>query len=485
MEKIYLNIFITIWFQNSVKTAIIGLMKIFFTTPFKGKPKYQKFIDEVLNSIDSYGAMVVSPEKVEQYKKAITVEKIEQHGGKGLAHYEFIRQGIATSDAVVIEASYENFRVGHEATLALMYGKPVLVLSQTTDYSEYINHERLVGKKYKSIKDLKKIIYDYLETIENLIKEEPYQTIGEVVDLQHSASLSKLRFKALQGKTYFSDWARRAVIEPDKVYKEIIEKLGDLPIQQPWDVFAKIYNEDTPDSVFIGAAKFADKVLRTNRIGRSDQLLDVACGSGAVSRILTSFGYRNVIAFDKSRAMLAEAYRLCSHMTSIKILESEIAKIKLTSQVKGMVWFDFSSNFALEETELQRWLLNLIGNLAQGGVLIFDVRTKAGWNIDFFKQKVTAYETDNFQRLWINIPDYEKQQITFDIFIRTKDRNGEWLPWEREQMTERMWSLNEVRDIVKKLDSVESQGIYKDDFALLKEGEAEPGLAYFVLKKVR
>lgn len=189
-------------------------MKIFFTTPFKGKPKYQRFIDEIVTSIESFGAMVVSPEKADQYKKALTEEKIEQHGGKGLAHYEFIRQGIATSDAVIIEASYEDFRVGHEATLALMYGKPILVLSQVQDYSEYINHERFVGKKYQNINDLKKIVVDYLETIEKQVKEEPYQTIGEVVDLQHSATLSKLRFKALQGKTYFSDWARRATKEP-------------------------------------------------------------------------------------------------------------------------------------------------------------------------------------------------------------------------------------------------------------------------------
>jgi len=460
-------------------------MKIFFTTPYKGKPEYQKFIDEIINSIESYGALVISPEKEGQYRKAITEEKVEQHGGKGLAHYEFVRQGIATSDAVIIEASYEDFRVGHEATLALMYGKPVLVLSQIQDYSEYINHERFIGRKFHNVHDLKKTVFDYLETLEKQIKEEPYQTIGEVVDLQHSATLSKLRFRALQGKSYFSDWARRATKEPEQVYKEVIEKFGDLPIQQPWDVFAKIYNEDTPDSVFIGAVKFADKIFRMNNIGRSDQFVDVACGTGAISRILTSFGYRNVLAFDKSRAMLAEAYRLCSHLPSIKIQESEIAKLKLTNLAKAMIWIDFSSNFALEETELRQWLSNLISNLAIGGILVFDVRTKNGWNIDFFKQKVTAYETDNFQRLWINNSDYEKQQITFDIFIRIKDRSGEWLPWEREQITERMWSLNEVRDIVEQLDNVESLGVYKDDFALLKESETEPGLAYTVLKRVK
>ena len=186
-----------------------------------------------------------------------------------------------------------------------MHGKPVLVLSQIQDYSEYITHERFYGKKYRSDEDLKKYIKAFLESIDGQIKEEPYQVIGEVVDLQHSSVLSKLRFKALQGKSYFSEWARRATTEPDQVYKEILKKLGNLPIQPAWDVFAKIYNEDTPDSVFIGAVKFADKIFRSNNISRSDQLIDVACGTGAISRILTSFGYKNVVAFDYSLVHLS------------------------------------------------------------------------------------------------------------------------------------------------------------------------------------
>lgn len=460
-------------------------MKIFFTTPYAGKQKYQQDIDTIISEIESFGATVISPEKTEQYKKALAEDKIEEFGNKKRAHYEFIRQGIASSDAVIFEASYEDFRVGHEATLALMHGKPVLVLSQIQDYSEYITHERFYGKKYSDNTDLKKYIKDFLESIDKQIREEPYQSIGEVVDLQHSAALSKLRFKALQGKSYFSDWARKAISEPDQVYKEILEKLGNLPVQQPWDVFAKIYNEDTPDSVFIGAVKFADKIFRANNIGCSDQLVDVACGTGAVSRILTSFGYKNVIAFDRSRAMLSETFRLSSHMPSIRIQESDISNVKLAPPAKGMIWIDFSSNFALNEADLYQWLSNLIANLTSDGVLMFDVRTKTGWNIDFFKQKVTAYETNNFQRLWVNMPDYDKQQITFDIFIRVKDKSGEWLPWEREQMTEHMWSLKDIETVIKKLSAVELLGIYKDDFAVMKAGEPEPGLAYIILKRLK
>ena len=255
-----------------------------------------------------------------------------------------------------------------------------------------------------------------------------------------------------------------------------------MPVQNSWDVFAKVYNEDTPDTIFYGAVKFADQILRSRHILKSDHVVDVACGTGSIARILTSFGYRHVTAFDRSRAMLSEAYRLCAHLPSIKITESDIAGVKLEHPARGMVWYDFSSNFALDETELERWLDSLLTNLVTGGTLIFNVRTKTGWNVDFFKHKVTLYEAERFQRIWINLPDPKKARITFDIFIRIKDKDGAWLPWEREQMTERTWRLSEVKRVMTRLKKASLDGILGDDYTPIR-GTREPGLTYFILTK--
>lgn len=457
-------------------------MTIFFATPYNGKPQYQEFINEIIRVIESHGITVVSAEKDTQYSKAFTKDKLSEYGDRNHAHYEFIRQGIAGADAVVFEASYEDFRVGHEATLSLMYGKPVLVLSQLTDYGQYIYHEKFIGKKYSDKKELKKIVEDFLDAVKTLSDKESFQVVHDTVDLQHSTTLSKFRYRASQGTTYFADWARRAVKEPDEIYQEILEKLGDLPVQQPWDVFAKVYNEDTPDTIFYGAVTFADQVFRSRHILKSDHVVEVACGTAAVSRILTSFGYRRITAFDRSRAMLAEAYRLCAHLPSIKIVEADMAHVAFDQQAKGIVWYDFSSNFALDDRELGQWLTNLLANLSSGGILIFNVRTKTGWNVDFFKQKVTLYETDCFQRIWINLPDPKNDLITFDIFIRVKDKDGAWLPWEREQMTERMWRLQDVKRVVERLENTTVDGIFGDDYTPVR-GTREPGLTYFILSK--
>lgn len=123
-------------------------MKIFFTSPYEGKKLYQYYIDKIVEIIESTGAQVVSPEKTREYQDAFRRENLIKLGDKDRVHYEFIRQGIANSDAVIIEASYEDFRVGHEATLAITYKKPILCLSLKKDYSKFIHQEGFEGAKY-------------------------------------------------------------------------------------------------------------------------------------------------------------------------------------------------------------------------------------------------------------------------------------------------------------------------------------------------
>ena len=116
-------------------------MKIFFTCSFEGKKYYQKYIDEIVSTIESTGAQLISPEHDREYANAFTKENLEKYGDRERIHYEFIRQGIANADAVIIEASHEDFRIGHEATLAVIYTKPVLCLSINKDYGKLVRYE--------------------------------------------------------------------------------------------------------------------------------------------------------------------------------------------------------------------------------------------------------------------------------------------------------------------------------------------------------
>src|SRR5258708_30949697 len=106
-------------------------MKVFFLTPFSEKKEFQADIDQIISIIEATGVDVISAEKSRQYDDAFNEENLKKFGSKEAVHYEFIRQGVLKADAVIVEVNPGDFRVGHETTLALLYNKSVLCLSQT------------------------------------------------------------------------------------------------------------------------------------------------------------------------------------------------------------------------------------------------------------------------------------------------------------------------------------------------------------------
>lgn len=458
-------------------------MRVFFTASFAGKANYQVYIDEIVSVLRKREAGIISLEMLPHQKISPDLEAEEPESER--SDYAFITHGIAEADIVIVEASHDDFRVGHEVTLALLYGKPTLVLSQHADYSKYITHELLFGVKYTTKRELRKAVNEFLKKADTHLSRvgETIQAIGGAADSLHMAALATSRHQSLRDDSEFGIWARLAEKNPEQAYAEIQKALGNLPIHKPWSVFAPIYNEDTPDYIFSGVARFIRAIFTKYDIRADDPVADAATGTGALARNLTNLGYRNIIAFDTSREMLAEAFRLCAHIKTIKLLEADLATAKLPTPVKGAAWIDYSSNFALTPSTLRLWLQNLLDNISPGGCLIFDIRTVTGWRVNFFHQKVTTFGTNTFQRIWINKPDYDQKIIMFDLFIRVKQPDGTWGEWRREQMKERMWSLDEVHDIVATLQGGELDAIYGDTFSKLKEGE-EPGLAYVVIKKL-
>lgn len=153
-------------------------MNIFFTSPFTEKDKYKKYIDTIFSTIESTGSKVVSPGITREYADAFSEENFKKYGDKNRIHYEFIRLGIANADAVIIESSEEDFRVGHEATLAIIYKKPVLCLSQKQDFGQLIYHEGFIGKQYTDEADLQKIILDFISQISNRFLQQRHSSFA-------------------------------------------------------------------------------------------------------------------------------------------------------------------------------------------------------------------------------------------------------------------------------------------------------------------
>lgn len=466
---------------QTTSVAKPGDLSVFFTTSYAGKAQYQPYVDAIVNAIRQ-NDRAVTPEDTATYLKSLA-----EYQGQGLdhnqAHYAFIRQGIATADVVIIEASQEDIRVGHEITLALLFHKPTLVLARGKNFADYITHDLLTGVAYATADEAAQATRDFLQSATLGRAEASMQTLNLSADNLHSVALAKLRRLAKQEPGQFGEWARAAEQQPQKVAQEIQTMLGGLKQQPAWSVFAPVYNEDSPDYIQNGVATFVDGILRRSGVRPDDLIVEAACGTGALARQLAGRGYRQIAAFDNSRPMLAEAFRLSANMPEITLFESDIQKLNLREPAKAIVWTDYSSNFALDSPQLSRMLTQLLQNLRSGGLLIFDIRTYTGWQIDFYSQPITTFATERFQRIWLNHQRKKEAVIDFDVFIRVRDADGAWAPWQRESMRERMWRLSEVEQVVGALPNATTLAIYGDDFRKMGDTDDEPGLAYFVLQK--
>ncbi len=464
-----------------VSSLAQNTLRVFFTTPYAGKAHFQPTIDTIVAAIRQT-SQVTTPEDTEKYMQALT--ELQQQGlNKQQAHYAYIRQGIASADVVVIEATEEDIRVGHELTLALLFHKPTLVLAQAKDFSKYITHDLLTGAAYNTAEEAAQLVTAFLATSQTGRAEASMQTFDTSADSLHTRALAKLRQLAKQEPGQFGQWARLAETKPQEVARDIETHLGAIKKQPAWSVFAPIYNEDSPDYIQQGVATFVDSILARTAITKDSLVVEAACGTGALARQLAAKGYTDLAGFDNSRPMLAEAFRLSNRYPQIRLFEADITTLQLPQPADAIVWTDYSANFALDENQLAAMITQLMQNIRKGGLLIFDIRTYQGWQIDFYSQPVTTFATERFQRLWLNHQDRERQLIDFDVYIRTRDPDGAWAPWQRESMREKMWQLQDVARVIGAVPNATIKAVYGDDFRQLKTWDDAPNLAYFVLER--
>lgn len=142
-------------------------MKIFYTSSYYGKKKFQKEYDLVRETLKEFNIELISPEEGNYLDVIDPVTRKRLEGNHNLLHYEAIRQGIHLADAVVIEVSYEDIQLGHEITLALNEKKPILALSISEDFSKKIIHDYLFGAKYTG-KTIKATIQDFLAKVREM-----------------------------------------------------------------------------------------------------------------------------------------------------------------------------------------------------------------------------------------------------------------------------------------------------------------------------
>lgn len=104
--------------------CIVKKMKIYFTASIHGKEKFDKNYDKIVEVLSKFGHKVIADHILQVSLKNLPHQRDEDR----ISYYRKMIRWITTCDLVVAELSYSSASVGHEVSVALEKGKPVIAL---------------------------------------------------------------------------------------------------------------------------------------------------------------------------------------------------------------------------------------------------------------------------------------------------------------------------------------------------------------------
>lgn len=182
-------------------------LKIFFTATRQGKEIRQSVYDRIVRSIEKTGEEVISLEagKYEDYLGKKFIKSVP----KDKLHYIYVRKGINMANAVIIENSDESFQLGHEATLALVYNKPLLCLAKEDPTSRVkIFDTKLKMTFYKSENEIDAIVADFISEVRN-----------NSLSVRFNAKLSPIQ------KNFLDWYAQKTQRTGSQIFRDSIDKM--------------------------------------------------------------------------------------------------------------------------------------------------------------------------------------------------------------------------------------------------------------------
>ncbi len=139
-----------------------------------------------------------------------------------------------------------------------------------------------------------------------------------------------------------------------------------------YDAIAGVYDRLNAEIDYEKWADFFERCFSEHMDARPELVLDLACGTGRMTRVLAARGY-DMIGVDGSAAMLSEAYAAGGE--GILYLLQDMRSFELYGTVGAAVCCLDSINYLLEERDVKK-VFSLVHNyLDPDGLFLFDVNT--------------------------------------------------------------------------------------------------------------
>ena len=200
--------------------------------------------------------------------------------------------------------------------------------------------------------------------------------------------------------------------------------------------FAKVYDKFTENTGVGERTRYLYSLL--SRFGVSHGiLLDLACGTGAVSEAFIQLGY-DVISVDLSYDMLMQArQRLAAYGGKALILAQDMRELDLFGTINACVCCLDSINHLTDPADVQRVFDRVSLFTEPGGVFLFDVNTVYKHE-EILGSNTFVYEDESDFLVWQNEYDPADHTVQMLIDIFSSDGAGKYTR-ECDEVTERAY----------------------------------------------
>jgi 2-polyprenyl-3-methyl-5-hydroxy-6-metoxy-1,4-benzoquinol methylase len=195
-------------------------------------------------------------------------------------------------------------------------------------------------------------------------------------------------------------------------------------------------------------------------------VLDLGCGTGALTRRLAKAGY-DMTGADASPDMLQEAMMLSGENDEILYLLQTMQELDLDGNVRAVISACDCINYVTEPEELKEAFRRIYAAIEPGGVFIFDINTEWKYR-NLLAENTFAESRDEGAFIWENYYDEESLINEYDLTLFIPDPDGRYLR-QTETHFERSYAISDIDEMLKNV-GFSVVGIY-DDYSknLLRE----------------
>ena len=217
-----------------------------------------------------------------------------------------------------------------------------------------------------------------------------------------------------------------------------------------YDALAAVYDKLNREIAYESWADFFETCFDQFLPRRPELVLDLACGTGRMTRVLAERGY-DMIGVDGSASMLSEAYALGSGEAEKPILYlcQDMRSFELYGTVGAVVCCLDSVNYLLTENDVRQTFSLVHNYLDPDGLFLFDVNTPYKFSQVYGNNAYVLEDGEEGRAVycgWQNEYEPESGICDFYLTIFEEDEDGSYVRSDEHQQ-ERCYDLDTLRRI--------------------------------------